>query len=209
MATLETVRIRVRENLEDNGINFYSNEDIDAVIQDAYYLLGLLVGAQRDSTTFNIPSEPYIETSTIDTNFFALQGIFNNVKNCWLDILSSKEMKLVRTDWELWQGSPQFAVIIDFNRLALIPSSTTPSGTLTAFYIKVPPELVLTSDVIAIADPSESVIENYATADLLEQVKEISKARRYWEKFGRNFSDCKAVNVRIARADMLRILRAR
>src|ERR1700757_560579 len=101
-----------RTNLNDLGVTFWSETDLNDSFQDAYDDVVCLSQCIIKSVTLNWISNLVYYDPVVDcgvTDYLAPVAIFNNMTNLWLrDDLNLRDMDRLRRDWECWQGTPQF-----------------------------------------------------------------------------------------------------
>ena len=182
MATRLEIYSSVRENLYDSGVTFFSVEDINRSIQDGYNLIAAVCGTTDKSTHFPQIATPYYDLSVHIPDFYSIIGIYNKATNRWLSFLPVTGLDRLRSDWELWNGEPEYYHPVDFKRLCLVPFNSSPTNTLYIWYKAKAPILSDTS-VPDIPTQNDDILEFYSTADLLEQAREFKKAQIYWEQY--------------------------
>lgn len=211
--TRGAIKSQITGNLVDLSINFYSDEDLNISIQDAYTDISILTQCiGKTSLTFpwisNLSYYNFVKLGIND--YLATIAIFNNVTNLWLrDDLSLKDFDRIRRDWELWVGAPQFWAPSDFQTIAIAAkymnsngntgafdpftfsssafftgvSSSNSLGTFDLHYWAIAPTLLGDSDVFLIASDMQNMVANYCTGDLLEQAQEFQKAQDCWGEY--------------------------
>jgi hypothetical protein len=214
----------LRFNLADIGVTFYSDENLNDSIQDAYDDVACLCKCITKSVTLSwIPNLSYYDF-VVDCNvsdYMGTIGIFNNVTNRWLrDDLTLRHFDGLRIDWENWSGTPEFWTSSDPKRIAIaakypgsasrtgafasdrfttaffVDSAVTSVGTFSLLYCAVAPTLTADTDTPLIATDMQYLLEYYVTADMLETAEEFIKAQDYWNKY---YSDVEAYAERVKR----------
>lgn len=207
------VKAEVQTNLTDLNINFYSDDDLNNSIQDAYDDIVILTQCIQKKVTLNwISNLSYYDFKNVMnvTDYMGTIAIFNNVTNLWLrDDLSLKDFDRIRRDWETWIGSVLFWAPSDPTYIAICPkmfasniqygafdsgsfdsgsffidnSITSNLGSFILYYWALAPTLVSDSDTFLVASDKTTAITRYATADLLEQCQEFNKAQSFWDPY--------------------------
>jgi hypothetical protein len=204
---VSTLRTDVRANLNDQGITFYTDVDILDSLQDACDQLVLRAGLIEEHV--DIPfqaNEGYYDLSVLIPDFYAVTQIYHNVTKRWLVPLTTTDYDGVRDDWELWTGTSEYFTPIDQKRIVVVPRPPTTNGTMKVYYKAKSPTLTPTLTLPFPVDISH-VPEQYATADLLEQAREYSKASIVWNDANAGLGD--AVKRTQARAMPALIYRLR
>ena len=205
------VKAEVQNNLIELNFNFYSDEDLNNSVQDAYDDITILTQCiQKKITLPWISNLSYYNFTNQLPDYLGTIAIFNNVTNQWLrDDLSLKDFDRIRRDWENWIGTPLFWAPSDPDRIAIaakyfganilygafdfasfnnqaffINNSVQFSlGTFNLFYWALAPMLISDSDTFLIASDKTTALTRYCTADLLEQAQEFNKAQTFWQPY--------------------------
>lgn len=206
--TVLQLRTNIRVNLNDNGITFYSDQDINDSIQDAYNEIAArtkFLTKTAANLSWQANSNYYDFLSLGVTDYLGTIGIFNNVSNLWLrDDISIKQFDNIRRDWELWIGSPQFWAPHSFKYTAIAPKyAVANAGTYNLLYNASAPILSGDTDSPLIAADMQVLIELYATADLLESADEPTKAITFWNQYTPKLEIYKQRSGNAAKSDLL------
>jgi len=174
--TRDNIASRVRFNLDDSGITFFSADDINESIQDGY---DEVVAVARTITgNYEIPLEDetsYYNFRGIIPDYIHVAGIFNNNTNRWLDYYAHVLLRELRTDWELAKGESEGFTVWDGRWISVFPRLATGLGTFTVLY-KASANTLAAATVPSIPFAYERILEYYSTMDLLEQSEEYGKA---------------------------------
>jgi hypothetical protein len=223
------IKINVRVNLDDAGVTFYSEQDLNDSFQDAYDDITILSQCLVKSATLSwMPNLSYYNFKTIlgVTDFLAVTAIFNYNTSRWLrDDLNIRDFDRLRRDWENWEGTPQFWAPLNQDYVAIAPryaGSTIPGafnnlafsnaffigtstnlGTFKLVYWALAPTLVSDLDTLLIASDVQDMFEFYVTADMLEQAQEFVKASEYWGKYYSSLEEYSDRTKRINKSDLL------
>lgn len=204
------VKATIRQNLDDAGVTFYSDDDLNETLQDAYddIVCNSNCIIKRVSLSW-IGDLSYLDFRSDFgvSDYLGTVAIFNDVTNRWLrDDLTLRDLDRLRRDWELWIGTPQFWCSSDPKRIAIAPKysdlsaapgafsssafspafyigSSASLGTFKLLYWATAPVLVDDTSTFLMASDVQNMLEFYGTADLLEQAEEFGKAGEYWEKY--------------------------
>lgn len=211
------VKAEVQTNLIELNLNFYSDDDLNQSIQDAYDDIAILTQCiQKQVTLPWISNLSYYNFANLVSDYLGTIAIFNNVSNLWLrDDLSLKDFDRIRRDWETWIGTPMFWAPSDPQNIGVCPKYLNANITYGAFdfnsfnnnaffinnsvqanlgsfilyYWALAPALVSDTDTFLIASDKDSTIMRYATADLLEQAQEFNKAQTVWKFYFLDIDD--------------------
>jgi hypothetical protein len=221
------IKTDIADNLTDLSINFYSDDDLNQSIQDAYDDIAILTQCVQKNVTLNWQGNlSYYNFKNLVSDYLGTIAIFNNVTNLWLfDHLSLRDFDRLRRDWEKWNGAPQFWAPSDPQRIAIAPkyAAVAPNGAFdplsfsAAFYIgtvvnlgsfvlyyyAIAPTLTSDTDVFLIDDDKDQMVTQYVTGDLLEQAQEFQKAAEWMSQYYDNIQDY-AVRVKArCKSDLL------
>lgn len=206
--TRGVIKSIVRTNLNDNGITFWSDSDLNDSIQDAYDDIVCLSQCIPKTATFKWIGQLTYYDAIQDlglTDYLSTVAIFNYSTNLWLrDDLNLRDLDRLRRDWECWIGTPQFWVSTSPRHFAIAPKYPTQrsngafsapafseafyigSNSLNSFkilYWATAPILTGDSSTLLTASDVQNMFEFYVTADMLEQAQEFSKAAEFWGKY--------------------------
>lgn len=190
--TRDDTAARVRVNLEDAAITFYSNIDINDSIQDGYnFTVGIAQPIERLTSNILFENKKvYYDLSIILSRYIRPMAIYNRNIDRWLDFKDLLFLDSLRTDWELTRGESYYVVVLDHKQVALNPTLVIASGGMDIFY-KASAETLTETSTPEIPETYETILEEYATADLLEQAEEYEKAKIFWDKFYNKLKDLK------------------
>jgi hypothetical protein len=187
------IKADLQDNLADFNLNFFSDDDLNTSVQDAYTDISILTQCIQENVTLNWQSGlcyyAFTQAPFNVSDYLGTIAIFNNVTNLWLrDDLSLKDFDHIRRDWEMWNGTPQFWAPSDPVNIAITPMYTggtggSSLGTFILYYWGVAPTLASDASTFEIATDMQKLLTNYATADLLEQAQEFGKAEEFWTQY--------------------------
>lgn len=212
----------VQDNLEELNLNFFSDDDLNQSMQDAYDDIAILTQCiQKQSTQNWISNLSYYNFQALGvSDYLGTIAIFNNVTNLWLrDDLSLKDFDRIRRDWETWIGTPQWWAPSDplniavaakylatsqssafwsgaFSPAFFIDPSYGSLGTFNLFYWAQAPVFGSDNDNPLVASDMQILFTHYVTADLLEQAQEYGKSQDYWTLY---FSSIQSYADRVKR----------
>ena|ERR1035437_3134332 len=185
----------VRSNLDDNGVTFYTDTDLNDSFQDAYddiVCISQCISKVADNLSWVanlVYYNPIVDLSL--TDYLSPIAIFNHSTNRWLrDDLTLRDFDRLRRDWECWQGTPQFWGSSDPLHFAIAPNyGSIPQGTFKLVYAAQAPTLVNDSSTFLTATDVQTLFEFYVTADMLEQAQEYNKASEFWLKYNDSITE--------------------
>lgn len=179
--TLASIIQRVQQNVFDSTGIFADHDSIRDSIQDGYD--EILIYTECVEATTSVPfaaNSIYYDLYSNIPGFFRITKLFNQSTNRWVRCVDSRVLDKFRFDWELASGTPWFAHIVNFRYLAFFPHYTNaPLKSFDVFYKKGQDVLLSDTQVPQVPPPYDRCIEMYATADILEQEREFSKATNY------------------------------
>ena len=181
MTEAEVTR-RVRANLDDAAITFYTQTDISDSLRDAYYYSSIFANTiEKTATITLIPYTPYYNLSVLIPDHFAITGVYDISRSRFLSYLGRRELSQMRSDYECWKGPPEFFNIHSQTYLFIGPQPFNGSPKLKLFYRAFDDSTPAANYRLPVE--GEDCLEYYATADLLEQAQEWTKAQYFWDKF--------------------------
>lgn len=183
--TYEEIKANIRDNLEDTGIKFYTEDDLIVAIEDAESDIAFLSRNLIRKVNVDFRPTPYYNFKELGVlDWLCTIAIFDNVRNRWLlDNLTYRDLDKLRDDWELWVGSPSNWCPVSLDITAIVPYQSNPTGNFTLYYAAAACDSPQDDDSPLIATSFQSMIENHATSSLLEQQEEFTKAGEYFEEF--------------------------
>jgi len=181
--TRDEIKERVKENLYDSGMVNFDSESLDDSIQDGYDEIALLSGCVEKIATLGLVGNlTYYKVTDYVTNYFRPIAIWNNQTNRWLEPLSYKEIGELHGRWETVNGSVIAFTPIGFEYIAIFRKPATTSGTLLLFY-KATADTLAGGTTPTIPSSDVNILEDYATADSLDQILEYEKSIRYFTDY--------------------------
>jgi hypothetical protein len=181
--TRDDITARVRVNLNDAGVTFYSANDLNDSIQDGYDEVSAIARQIEKSTTVALVSElTYYNLRNSISDLIYPFAIFNQNTNLWLEHVPLRLLQALRVDWECSNGEPIYYTVMDFKYTAIFPKQTTGSGNLEVFY-KAQANTLFAATTPILPAQHEVVLEQYVTMDLLEQQEEIEKAQIWMQEY--------------------------
>lgn len=190
MANLVQIGQSVTRNLDDLNSNFFSPTlDIQPSIQDGYKLIVALTESIETHADINFVSgKVYYDFSSSISDYLRIFGIFNNNTQRWMQPTSFLELFRLRDNWELADGDPYLFLPIDAKTTAIFPAMSTAAGSMTILY-KARADVLTANSVPQIPIEHQSVLEWYATDDLLDQAQEWQKAMEYFQMWDKGIED--------------------
>lgn len=179
--TIQDVFDQVQANLYEAKLRWFTQDNIVDSIQEAYNKLAALTSVRERSTFIPQTGSPYYNFGRQIPDWMFLKAIYNPFTNLWLEGVSYKIMKNTYYTY-LTIGDPRFFNVIDFNRMLIWPFNPGASGVLLVIYAAKAPEV--TEDTVPEFPLSTGLqaLQYFATADLMEQGREFTKASKWWAK---------------------------
>ena len=178
--TRDQILDRVKKNLNDEGIVFWTSQDGYDSIQDGYEAVAVeSLCIEKSTTLARQDGLLYYNLYQLITDFLAIKAIYNPNSGMWLPSISLKELQGHGNDWEKIVALPTHFCPVSFEYTILWPRYTGTTFNWTIYYAAQAPTLSA-STVPLIPTEFQTVLEDYCTADLLEQAQELNKASRYW-----------------------------
>lgn len=181
--TRDDIAARVRFNLDDNGIKFYSADDLNDSIQDAYNeaaVLGRTI--EKTATVSFVDNLTYYDLSDLISDYYHVIGIYNNNTKLWLDYIPFKVLQETDHRWEVRNGQPKFFTVIDDSYIAISPRLADATGTMLIMY-KAQAATLSGATTPIIQTENQKSLEQYSTGDMLEQKEEFQKAERWMGEY--------------------------
>lgn len=178
------LKSRILDNLKDPTSIYWTDSKLNDSIQDGYDEIVLETECIEQVTTVNFtPGLIYYDLYDLLTTpcYWKPTRLFNNQSNRWFQIYDQQILNKIYYSWELSNGNPWCAYIVNYRYLGFFPHGSP--GTYDLFYKVCRDILINDSQFIQIPDSYVKVIENWCTADLLESVQEFSKASTYWTDY--------------------------
>lgn len=181
------IKTNIRINLADSGVTFYSEDDLNESIQDAYDDICALTQCILKTQTLSwIGALSYYNFADDYglTDYLGTTAIFNNSNSRFLmDDTSIRHLDLIRKDWEKWIGTPQWWFVAGPKRVGIAPKYNLNTSTFTLYYWAMAATLINDNDTFLIAEDMQELVEFYATADLIEQASEFTKAKSWLDRY--------------------------
>lgn len=183
---------KIRQNLHDNGMTYYSIEDINESIQDAYD--EIVIYSECIEKSIDIPvnslvntpesANPWTNIRKLIPDYYRLIGVLNQSTRQFLTPQIDREQDELRIDWQLSTGNV-YDYVINGPDWVGFPNSynQTANKPLRVFYKASAPKLTHDNQAFRILIDFQILIEWYCTADLLEQNQELIKAQGYWNQY--------------------------
>src|SRR5439155_8110884 len=108
MSQFNAIKARVRKDLNDKGITYFSDTDLNESFEDAYSDIVALTNCIIKKTQVNFTTDVYYDFRVLGvSDFMAVTAIFNNNTNRWLfDDKTLRDYDLIRDNHETWNGTP-------------------------------------------------------------------------------------------------------
>lgn len=207
MSRFSEIKSNIQLNIGSINNTFWTDEDIEASMQDGYDDISILTRCvvKRISFAAGGPS-PYVDIRVNDgvQDFLAVIAIWDITNQAWLDdSVTIRDFDKMRDDWELWKGTPRWWAAVNFQYFAIVPTPI-PSAAFDLFYWSTAPRIDFGQFPLLPKD-LHKLVEYYSTPDLLEQAEEYTKANEYWKLYYALIESCADRFKNIARADLMRL----
>lgn len=182
--TRDQIAEKVRSNLDDAGVTFYSEVDINDSLQDGFDDILVMTLPLEQSTDISFEdNKTYYNIYNAISDYILPLAIWLPEPGRWL-ILKNKEYFRKRDyQWELTHGTPIYYCVQDYKNIGFFPHFLQSDSRMFTIYYKSRGSELAASTEIKFSDYDEIILENYATFDLLEQAREFNKARIYLEQY--------------------------
>lgn len=182
--TFAQIRDDIRDELSDNGVTYYSSDDIFDSMQDGYDEITVI--AQQIEKMVVLP----VQDDLVYYNFYELIPDYIRPFAIWLTSperwISQRGFefisKKIRNDWEKGRGNPRSYMVRNFQYVAIYPRLKTGVGNFEVFYKAKAPAIEL-GDTPIIPTEFSRILNYYCLADLLEQSEEFTKALMHLQKY--------------------------
>ncbi len=207
MSQFNQIKARVRKDLGDKGITYFSDTDLNESFEDAYADIISLTQCIIKKTQVNFTTDVYYDFKALGvSDFMAVTAIFNNNTNRWMfDDKTLRDFDLIRDNWEMWNGTPWYWSSVNHQWTAIVPHySEIPNLPFDLYYWASAPT-INDEDTPLIANDMQSLLEFYTLGDLLEQAEEFKKASNYFKKYYENVETYAERVKNLAKRDLLRL----
>ena len=205
--TRDQITAKVQKNLENVGASFFTPNQVNASIQDAYDDVCAYCGQIEKSVKISFQSGlVHYNMRSLVSDFIAVVAVYNYNNKRWLVPSNDKELDQLRWDWEKWSGTPIWFFPKDFQYMTICPRLDVGSGSMEVFY-RAQGATLAGSDVPLIKSNAVKLLEFYATGDLLESVKEYTKAEIWLSQYEELRERYKTDVKTLAEADRIAYIR--
>lgn len=187
--TRDQISARVRVNLNDAGITFYSADDLNDSIQDGYNeVVSISRTIETTATITFVDNLSYYNFSTLISDYLHVIAIYNNNTKKWLDYLPLKVLQEIDGKWETKIGNPKYFTVLDDSYIALFPKLGTATGDMLVVY-KASANTLSAATVPTLPESFQHTLEKYSTMDLLEQAEEFTKAIEWFKEYSEQLQE--------------------
>lgn len=181
--TRDQIAGKVAQNLYDVGMVQFDADNLNDSVQDGYDEVALLTNCIEKVTTVNFQSNiTYYNLRTLVTDYYRPVAIYNPNTKRWMAPTAFRDMREFHPRWETVNGEEAFFSPLGFEYIVFFRKQTTASGNFYIFYSATADTLTgATTPQIPIE--YHKVLENYATADMLDQNLEYTKAMKYYNAY--------------------------
>lgn len=181
--TRNQISAKVRDNLNDAGITYYSEADINDSIQDGYDEVVVYCECIDKTHTLNfLANTTYYKFSDLIPDYYRPVHLRHSTLNFFLDPIPERDLFNGQDNWEIASRQERDFHILGPEYIGISGRTANPVGGITIFYKAQAPVLEGNS-VPQILESFQILLEHYATADLLEQNQEYAKAQKYWKYY--------------------------
>lgn len=189
--TRDQILDRARKNLNDEGFDFWTSQDGVDSIQDGYDEVAMQSFCIEKSTTLARQNGIlHYNLYQLISDYLAIKAVYNPNNNLWLDSITLKELQKHGPEWEKVEALSTHFCPISFEYVIFWPRYTGATFNWTIYYAA-QADVLSASTVPQIPTEFQTILEDYVTADLLEQAQEMSKARRYWLSYEQKLKELK------------------
>jgi len=180
---------KVRGNLYDTGMVHWEKSDLDDAIQDGYNEIALFTQCIETVDTLSLVGNlTYYKMQDYFSDYYRPIAMWNNQTNKWLEPISIMELNEWHPRWETLIGEPMFFSPIGLEYVSIVKKPATTAGSLLVFYASTANTLA-DGTTPTIPEGSHNVLEDYATAILLDQNLEYTKAKNYYDDYEQKIGD--------------------
>jgi hypothetical protein len=172
---------RVRTTLDDSGVTFFSADDINDSVQDAYDEYISLVRPLEGVATINfLANTTFYNLESSITDLLSVMAIYNTNTKKWMDFKGIQFYQEWNYEWQKQSGEPRWFTILDVRWSAIVPRLNTATGGMDIVYKKRAPTLLAATELTTVEDQT---LEWYCLADLLAQAEEYQKSLIYYQDY--------------------------
>jgi len=185
----DQIAAKIRHNLNDMGVSYYSGTDVNDSIQDGYDEVAVYCECIEKTAQLNFQNDiTYYDLSVLIPDYYRTVRIFSYNINQFLELNLERENFGYSDDWELSQGSARDYLIKGPKYIGISNRSSNSTGNFKIWY-KAQAEILKGTSTPRIDSKFQLLLENYGTADLLEQNQEFTKANVYWSQYNKGLED--------------------
>jgi len=198
---------RIRLELEDEGISYYTSQDVNDSLQDGIdEIVSLTLPSEKVVNVNFVANKVYYNLYNSINDYLLPLAIFNNNTNRWLDFKSIKWLQERDDEWEKSNGEPEVFALLDYQWVCLYPHVTSAVGTFDLYYKFRSPRLG-DSTPIEVLEFDEQILTTYVVMDLLEQAEEFTKASARADTYFRKLESIQRIVEGRSLPDRIQVLR--
>ena len=176
--TRAEIRNEIRINLDELGITFYTDQNINDSIQDAYDHVAVTTGCIEKRATIDIISNlSYYKMTDYIPDWYSAFAGYNEQTKRWLDPVPYDIFDEQRENWELANQSPFSFCPLTHEYLVVFPRLNSNFTNGLTFFYSATADILSDNTTPQIPDQFIHTLEYWATADLLEDAEEFGKAQ--------------------------------
>lgn len=207
--TKEEIISRTRDELADNGVTYYSTQDLSDSFDDGYEEICVMTGVlERMGLVTLVDNTVYYNLYEGFLDYVRPFAIWNPDIGDWMSQKSDDFFRKFRSDWEKAKGNSYRFSVIDFQYIALFPHKTTANDTqLQVYYNAKPLQPIQPYEVPEIPEQFQVAIQYYIMQDLFPQSEEFTKASLFLERYAQKLEELSVYVDTRSHPDRLNILK--
>lgn len=201
--TRDQIAQKIRRNINDAGITYYSADDINESIQDGYDEIAIYCECIEKTVSLPFQSNvTYYDMFTLVPDYYRSIRIYSNQINQFLAVNLERQNLGYSSDWELNSGSARDYMIKGPRYIGITNRSSNSVGSFKMWY-KAKANTLTGNDTPRINVNFQIMLENYGTADLLEQNQEYTKAEICWAQYNKQLEDYRMKIQLLSKSDLV------
>lgn len=199
--TRDEISKRIRNNLNDAGITYYSEEDVNDAIQDGYDEVAVYCECIEKNVELPFKNDTtFYDFSEMIPDYYRVTRIYSGVTSRWLDVNLERENLAYASDWLTANGSADSFIIKGPKYIGITNKQPQAVGSFKVWY-KAQADILSNNSVPKINMKFQILLEHYGTADMLEQNQEFSKSQLYWAQYNKMLEDYRQKIQLLAKTD--------
>ena len=198
------IATKIRDNISDAGITYYSKSDINESIQDGYDEVAVYSECiERWTVLPQVVDTTYYDFSTIIPDYYRIISIWGMEYKMFMEPVVDRDLVSYQQDWELASyGSREFMILgPNYVGISGRRSSIGSENQYRIYYKAQANKMTLDTDIPRININYHNLLELYGTADMLDQNQEYGKAAGYWNQYNDKLEKYKQKIQLLAKGD--------